>query len=450
MTANRLFGTDGIRGPFGSPPLDMATVHRLGSVLGKNLRERSEHPKVLLGGDTRESTPYICRWLAESLTASGTDILYAGVLPTPAISRLVVELECSTGVAISASHNPHPDNGIKLIEADGSKWRMEAERTLEEELLRSRQPLEVTPIELTPDESLGDIYLEALARITGNETPFDGVRVTLDCANGAASGLAARLFRDLGAEVESLGDSPDGRNINAGCGSTVPQQMAATTAASGSQVGFAFDGDADRVIVSDEKGTIRDGDAILFLLSTHMREAGSLAPARIVATSMSNLGLEVALSREGIELVRCDVGDRIVVRTLQQKQLTLGGEQSGHIVHLGLGATGDGLQTALLVTQAMLAGQQPLSELLSPFHTFPQILRNVRVVDKPDLLSLPSVSEAVARVEEILGSEGRLVLRYSGTEPLARIMIEGADQEEVEGLAEEIAAAIGAEIGEDE
>ena len=447
MTANRLFGTDGIRGPFGSPPLDRSTVHRLGWVLGGHLRERSENPKVLLGGDTRESTPEICGWLAESLTASGVDVLYAGVLPTPAISRLVVELGCSTGVAISASHNPHPDNGIKLIEADGSKWRMEAERTLEEELLSLRSPLELTPIELTPDESLGNAYLEALARITGGEAPFAGVRVTLDCANGAASGLAARLFGDLGAQVESLGDRPDGSNINAGCGSTMPQEMAATTKRSKSHVGFAFDGDADRVIVSDENGVIRDGDAILFLLSTHMRAAGSLVPARIVATSMSNLGLEVALGREGIELVRCDVGDRIVVRTLQQEQLTLGGEQSGHIVHLGLGATGDGLQTALLVTQAMIAGRKTLSELLGPFRTFPQILRNVRVGDKPDLMSLPSVSEAVARVEESLGAEGRLVLRYSGTEPLARVMIEGADQKEVEALAEDIAVAIDAEIG---
>ena len=444
MTDNRLFGTDGIRGPFGSPPLDVATVQRLGSVLGRHLRSRSERPRVLLGGDTRDSTPEICRWLAESLTASGTDILYAGVLPTPAISRLVVELGCSTGIAISASHNPHPDNGIKLIEADGSKWKMEAERILEEELLRSPLPPKVKPVELLPDETLSNVYLELLAGITGRESPFTGVRVTLDSSNGAASELASKLFRNLGAQVESLGDRPDGRNINAGCGSTMPQQMAATTAASGSQVGFAFDGDADRVIVADENGTIRDGDAILFLLSTRMLETGALAPARVVATSMSNLGLEVALQQEGIELVRCDVGDRVVVRTLQQEQLTLGGEQSGHVVHLGLGATGDGLQTAILVTEAMLAGKRPLSELLSPFRTFPQILRNVRVRHKPDLLSLPPVKEAVERVDEVLGTKGRLVLRYSGTEPLARIMIEGADQTEVETLAEEIAVAIGA------
>jgi phosphoglucosamine mutase len=402
----------------------------------------------LLGGDTRDSTPKICRWLAESLEACGCGVLFADVLPSPAISRLVIRLGCTAGVAVSASHNPHPDNGIKLIDADGAKWEPESEKLLEQELEETAlEP--VRPVPMNTDESLRSSYLEMLSSLAGPDRPLAGLRVTLDCSNGAASGLAEELFRSLGAEVTALGDQPDGTNINDGCGSTQPESMASRTAESGSHVGFAFDGDADRVIFADELGTIHDGDAILYLLGSQMHERGRLDPPRMVATSMSNLGLEVALRDHGIELVRCDVGDRVVFQTLREQGLILGGEQSGHIIHLGLGATGDGLQTALLISKILLAARRPLSELVGRFRTFPQILVNVPVSSKPELYSLPEIKEAAEEVEAALESEGRLVLRYSGTEPLARVMIEGPEQGEVERLAARVASAISSAIGSD-
>jgi phosphoglucosamine mutase len=348
---------------------------------------------------------------------------------------------------VSASHNPHPDNGIKLIDVDGSKWKPHDEGLLEEEMRATLTPPALAPVELVADDSLRTTYLEMLADFAGSTRPLANLRVTLDSSNGAASGLADQLFSRLGAEVFSIGDHPNGRNINADCGSTRPQLMATTTLATASHVGFAFDGDADRVVFADERGTVHDGDAILFLLGSRMHERGTLKPPAIVATSMSNIGLELALERQGISLVRCDVGDRVVVRTLRNEGLLLGGEQSGHIIHLGLGPTGDGMQTALLITQALVAERRSLSELLVGFRTFPQILVNVRVRRKPDLSSLAAVRRAVERVELALGSTGRLVLRYSGTEPLARVMIEGPDQNEIEALAGDLAGAIRAEIG---
>jgi phosphoglucosamine mutase len=447
MSIEPLFGTDGIRGPFGKPPLDQETLRRLGMVLGRLLDQRAVSRPVLLAGDTRASTPDICRWLIEGLAATGAQWLYGGVLPTPAISRLVPQMQLPLGIAVSASHNPSPDNGVKLLDVDGAKWESGPEDLVAERLRETESATDSAPQELTLDHSLRDAYLSLLTERLSTTTSLAGLRLTLDCANGAASGLAEILFTGLGAEVETLGDTPDGHNINAGCGSTAPQAMAATTAASGSQIGFAFDGDADRVIVADESGVVRDGDAILFLLAKQLHEKGSLSPARIVATTMSNLGLEVALEREDIGIVRCDVGDRIVVQTLRREGLTLGGEQSGHIVHLGHGPTGDGLQTALLLAQILAEAERPLSELLQDLRTFPQILRNVEVASKPDLLSLPSVQAAAREVAANLGDQGRLVLRYSGTEPLARIMIEGPEQEMVESLASHLAAAIRSEIG---
>lgn len=286
-----------------------------------------------------------------------------------------------------------------------------------------------------------------LAEFAGRDKPLQGLRVTLDSSNGAAAGLADSLFTRLGATVMSLGNQPNGSNINDGCGSTHPESMAAATVASNSHIGFAFDGDADRVIFADELGTVRDGDAILFLLGSQMYAEGDLQPPKIVATSMSNLGLQVALEEKGIELLRCDVGDRVVVRTLRQEGLVLGGEQSGHIIHLGLGATGDGMQTALLISRILMASDRPVSQLLSDLRTFPQILLNVPVTSKPELSSLPAVRKAADQVGAALAAHGRLVLRYSGTEPLARVMIEGPDQAEIESLAGQVAGAIRKEIG---
>ena len=448
-SSRHLFGTDGIRARFGEAPLDRSTVTSLAAQLASMLRERAGNfPLVVLGGDTRESTPVICRWLAEGLTAGGARVQYAGVIPTPGIAWLTRELGAAAGAVVSASHNPWPDNGIKLIDPQGFKWSEEEEAALERRLASSPMEVPALAADLPADSSLRERYLSRLAATLGpDERPLAGLEVVLDAGNGAASFYAGELFERLGAAVVRLHVEPNGRNVNERCGSTAPEEMAARVVAEGADLGAAFDGDADRCILADERGEVRDGDAILYLWATHLREQGLLEPPRIVATTMSNLGLERALARAGIGIERCNVGDRYVVEMLQSKDLTLGGEQSGHIVHLGLSSTGDGLLTAVQMAAILKQAGRPLSELLAGFRRYPQILKNVRVTRKPDLATLPRVAAAVRSVEDRLGADGRLVLRYSGTEPLARVMIEGPDQPSIEAMAGELAGAIQDEIG---
>jgi phosphoglucosamine mutase len=423
--------------------------------LAATLREQSGAPPlVILGGDTRESTSEICRWLAEGLTTGGARLQYAGVIPTPGIAWLTRELGAAAGAVVSASHNPWPDNGIKLLDPRGFKWSEEAEAALERRLEGgSSVEIPALPAVLPADASLRERYLDYLASTVsdGGDRPLDGLKVVLDAGNGAASSYAGELFERLGARVTRLHTEPTGRNVNEGCGSTAPGEMAARVVAEGADLGAAFDGDADRCILADERGEVKDGDAILYLWAVRLRQRGLLEPPRIVATTMSNLGLERALAREGIGIERCGVGDRYVVETLLRENLALGGEQSGHIVHLGLSNTGDGLLTALQIARIVQGARhdagRPLSELLAGFRRYPQILENVRVTRKPDLTGLPRVAEVVRSVEERLGADGRLVLRYSGTEPLARVMIEGPDQPSIEAMAGELAGAIREEIG---
>jgi phosphoglucosamine mutase len=441
-----LFGTDGIRAPFGSYPLDQPTVTALAVALSCRLRRDDPRPLVVLGGDPRESTPQICGWLAAGLTAAGARHVFAGVLPTPGIAWLARRFRAAAGISVSASHNPHPDNGIKLIGGDGFKWGREAEAELEAEL-RDAPSVPAGERELDVDDEARALYLDWLAG-TVPAAGLAGLRVVLDAANGAASGLAAPLFRALGAEALSIHDQPDGRNINLGCGSTHPEVVAAATAERGAALGAAFDGDGDRAILADEAGAARDGDAMLYLWARALRRAGELEPPAIVATTMSNLGLERALDREGIAVVRCDVGDRAVVDTMRARGIVLGGEQSGHLVHLGLTTTGDGLLTALQIARVLAEAGEPLSRLLAGFRRYPQLLRNVRVARKAPLEELARVAAARRAVEQRLGTEGRLVLRYSGTEPLARIMIEGPDEASIHGMADQIEAAIRADLAD--
>jgi len=445
----RLFGTDGIRAPFGTFPLDRPTVTALAFHLAATLRAAaSGRPLVVLGGDSRDSTPEIGQWLADGLVAGGAAPRWAGTLPTPGVAWLVRALGADAGVAVSASHNPHPDNGVKLVDRDGRKWSVEDETTLERRV--GARPARVPHLAagaLVPDPGLAAAYLAGLAATLPGARPLAGLRLVLDAANGAASPHAGALFERLGASAVVHNDRPDGRNINAASGSTHPQPMAAATAAAGADLGAAFDGDADRAILADERGTVRDGDAILYLWARALRERGELEPAAIVATSMSNLGLERALAAHGIRVVRCDVGDRTVVETMEREGILLGGEQSGHVVHRGLSTTGDGMLTAAHLAAIVARSGEPLSRLLADFSRYPQLLRNVRVARKPPLLELPRVAAAARHVEESLHGDGRLVLRYSGTEPLARIMIEGPDQAAIDALAEELAASIAAEIG---
>lgn len=484
--APRLFGTDGIRAPFGRPPLDEPTVTALGRRLAEHLRETHREggeapgarPRVVLGGDTRASTPTLCAWLMRGLAAGGAAPRHAGVIPTAGVAWLVRELGAAAGIVVSASHNPFPDNGIKLLDADGFKWSSRSEAALEARLpdpagsASSASPAAPIQEETAPAEvDLVQRYVDHLAATVApgpdgpggpDEPPLAGLRIALDTGNGAASPVAGDLFERLGAQVHVLHDAPDGTNVNRACGSTDTRDLARAVTEHRCHLGAAFDGDADRVILIDRDGHERDGDAILYLWASALDAAGTLDPRAVVATSMSNLGLERALDRAGIELVRCAVGDRAVVEAMRRRGILLGGEQSGHIVHLGLTTTGDGLLTALqtaalaarslgkpLGTTAGDEAADPLGTLLAGFRRYPQVLVNVRVRSKPDLRSLPGVAGTVRAVEERLGSEGRLVLRYSGTEPLARVMIEGRDQHEIETLAGEIAAAIRDAIGEE-
>ena len=444
----RLFGTDGVRGRFGEPPLDRATVTSLAAHLAATLRERTADPVVILGGDTRESTPEICRWLAEGLIGSGARVRYAGVIPTPGVAFLTRDLGAAAGAVVSASHNPYPDNGVKLIDPEGLKWSEEDEAALERRLESGPAPQASSwDGRLEVETGLRERYLRHLAATVPGERPLADLKVVLDAGNGAASFYARELFEHLGARVTLLHAEPDGRNVNEGCGSTAPEEMAARVAAEGADLGAAFDGDADRCILADERGEVRDGDAILYLWATCLRSHGRLDPPRIVATTMSNLGLERALAREGIGIERCGVGDRYVVETMRRDGIVLGGEQSGHVVQSELASTGDGLLTAVQIAHIVRSSERPLSELLAGFRRYPQILKNVRVTRKPDLATLPRVAAAARTVEERLGADGRLVIRYSGTEPLARVMIEGPDQASIEALAGELAQAIVDEIG---
>lgn len=447
----RLFGTDGVRGPAGQPPLDAASVTRLGRALGRFLSKDTSSPRAILAGDTRSSTPSISAWLVSGLEETGCSVSYGGVLPTPAVARLAASTEATVGIAISASHNLVPDNGVKLLDGHGFKWPRAAEAELEAMFTAEPIPApeEVSRLEVleppSVDAGLREDYIQALSSLFAGR-PLEGLSVLLDTANGAASGTAPALFEELGAKVAVVGNRPDGSNINLACGSTHPDLAARRTVTERADLGFAFDGDADRVMASDETGAVHDGDAILYVLACSLLNTGQLVPPRIVATSMSNLGLEVALREAGVDLVRCDVGDRAVVETLKSEGLVLGGEQSGHIVHLGLASTGDGLLSAALLAQAAHSAGEPLSRLAAGFIRFPQVLVNVRVPSKPPFETLPRTTEETRRVTARLRDRGRLVLRYSGTEPLARVMVEGEDQSQVEELAQGLAATIESEI----
>ncbi len=442
-----LFGTDGIRGAFGRPPLDEATVRRLAVALAEELREGNDRPRIVLGGDTRDSTPVLCGWLASELAERGVEATYLGVVPTPCVAFATCYLKATCGVTVSASHNAYPDNGIKLIDAQGFKWSPAAELRLEHRLGTAKTRNGVAPIALEPDQGSVEAYRAGLIASLDGRQPLHGLNVALDTGNGAASTLARELFEQLGARVSLVHAEPDGRNINAGCGSTHPQVVADLVRSSGADLGFSFDGDADRAIVADEAGKVRDGDAMLYLWARDLARRGNLPGQRLVATSMSNLGLEVALRRSGIDVVRCDVGDREVVETMRREGIELGGEQSGHIVNMSLSTTGDGLLTALQVAGLKQRDGRPLSVMLEGFKRFPQLLRNLPVKHKPDLSGLPEVVRASHEIERQLGSNGRLVLRYSGTEPLVRIMIEGQNRAEIDALADQLAAVLEAEIG---
>ena len=442
-----LFGTDGIRGVPGTPPLDDATLFATGRSLGAFLRRDNPKPHVLMGMDTRESGPHIAALLAAGLAEAGASVAFAGVITTPGVACLVRQNDFQAGVVISASHNPFHDNGAKLFSHAGMKFPDSVEETLEADIFKHRS--ETPPknsAALVADESLDAEYLAFLRSRVIPGAKLGGLRIVLDCANGAAYKLGPELFRSLGADVVAMGASPNGRNINAGCGSLHLEGLRQRVIAERATLGVAFDGDADRALFVCGTGKIVNGDGVLLAAARFLKSQNKLAGNRVVATSMSNLGLERALAREGISLARANVGDRYVLEEMLRSGNVLGGEQSGHIIFLDDSPAGDGLLTALKIA-SFVSMDGRLESLIDGFKDYPQVILNVKVRSKPPLDSLPEVSRALAEAQSTLGENGRVVLRYSGTEQLARVMVEAEHDADVQRFSQSLAAALRSSIG---
>lgn len=449
-TTRKLFGTDGIRAVAGQSPLDPTTVFAVGLALGHSLPKSSEGPKVILGRDTRVSSPWIAATLAAGLREAGARVESAGVVPTPAVAFLAHTHGFQAGVVISASHNPWRDNGIKLFGADGFKLPDAVELAMEEEILHHAAT--VTPPEvaaLAPVEdnaALQSDYVNFLIGCVPGLT-LRGLRIVADCANGAAAAVAPALFRRLGGDVTLLNIAPDGQNINAGCGALHPAFVAAEVSRRGAHMGLTFDGDADRCMLAGTEKNVINGDAILLMTARDLKARGLLTGDLVVATTMSNMGLEAALKRSGIKMLRAPVGDRYVLEQMLEHDAALGGEQSGHILLPHLATTGDGLLTALVVLDLMARSGKSIEELTADLKVYPQVIVNVKVREKSPLLGIPAVAAAIGAAEEELKDTGRVVIRYSGTEKLARVMIEAESEEAMRRHAEAIAEAIRAELG---
>ena len=445
--AKQLFGTDGIRGVPGTEPLDDATLYATGRALGAALRREHAAPRVLIGMDTRESGPHIAAILAAVLAQSGASPGFAGIITTPGVACLVRQDDFRAGVVISASHNPYHDNGVKLFSHAGIKFPDAFEENLEAEILRLRsEPPPKSSPALKADASLDAAYLESLRGRVLPGASLAGLRIVLDCANGAAYRLGPELFRSLGADVVATHVKPDGRNINADCGSLYLEGLQKRVVAERAALGIAFDGDADRALFVCASGKVVNGDGILLAAARYVKAQGRLKGARVVATSMSNLGLERVLAREGISLARVAVGDRYVLEEMLRSGSVLGGEQSGHIIFLEDSPAGDGLLTAVKIA-SLVALHGSLESLVSGLKDYPQTIVNVKVRSKPPLESLPEVVRSLAEARAALGGNGRIVLRYSGTEPVARVMVEAEHEAAVKRYSESLAAAVRASIG---
>jgi phosphoglucosamine mutase len=461
--AKRLFGTDGIRGEAGIFPLDTATVHRLGAALTILLTEKGKTGRVVIGYDTRESSGPLCAALVAGILREGGDAAVAGVLPTPGVARLTRQDHYDAGVVISASHNAYTDNGIKIFAGDGTKLSDADEHKVESCLLDSDltggdnseaehhqgggngSSPSFPPV--GTDRTLVDHYVHHLLEAARVGSDLSGVRVVVDCANGAATTVAPRIFSELGINARFLGNKPDGRNINLGCGSLHPEILAEAVRADGAACGLALDGDADRCLIVDDTGRLLDGDFILYLAGLHLQKRGRLTNDTVVATVMSNLWLEQRFERNGIKLLRTDVGDKYVLEEMIRGDHILGGEQSGHIIFRDRATTGDGLLTGLRVLDVWRASGKKLSELVAGIEPCPQVLLNVTVKSKPALNDHPQLGRVISRAGEEMAGRGRVLVRYSGTEPLARVMTEGNDADEIRRIAEEVAAELQSHLG---
>lgn len=456
MSERKLFGTDGIRGVANKYPMTPEIAVRLGQAIAHHFKKASRHNKppghrtrILIGKDTRLSGYMFESGLAAGITSMGADVQLVGPLPTPAISFLTTGMRSDAGIVISASHNPFQDNGIKIFGSDGFKLPDGVEASIEQMAL-SERPAAVDSSAIGKAARIDDAtgrYIVFLKNTFPKDLTLEGVRIVVDCANGAAYKVAPDVLRELGAEVFTLGDQPDGTNINLECGSTHPEATVRRVRETRADIGICLDGDADRVILIDEQGNIVDGDSILALAALTMKQRGLLAQDTLVATVMSNIGLEIALKKRDVDVVRTKVGDRYVVERMRNDGYNLGGEQSGHLIFLDHTTTGDGMLAALQVLAILQREQRPFSELSEIITPYPQVLVNVKVREKPPLDELDEFQGELGKIEEKLGDQGRIVARYSGTEPKARIMVEGPDETVVKGYANELAACLRRQIG---
>ncbi|MFZ0131267.1 MAG: phosphoglucosamine mutase [Desulfobacterales bacterium] len=446
----KLFGTDGIRGVANQYPMTAEMALKVGRVLGHHFGN-SGRSAILIGRDTRISGQMIESAIAAGCCSMGVDVVLAGVVPTPGVAFLTREMGAASGVVVSASHNPYFDNGIKVFDARGFKLSDKVENALETTLLDGDLAATAGMIreigKINGLDTGGDQYEQFLTRCFPTDCRLDNLKIVLDCANGATSFLAPRLFSELGAEVCALYVEPDGKNINEGCGSQHPQNLAEKVRVTGADIGLAFDGDGDRLIAVDETGAVLTGDQVLAICARYLKKNGRLKNNVVVSTVMSNMGLGESLRKEGIKNVITGVGDRYVMEEMHQQGAVLGGEDSGHTVFLDHQTTGDGMLTALKLLEIIQSENRPLSELKKAMMVFPQVLINVDVNSKPPLVSLPNVTATICQVEKDLAGKGRVLVRYSGTQPQCRVMVEGPNADDTNLFCNKIAEAVKNLIG---
>ena len=447
----KLFGTDGIRGVANLDPMTSEMAMQLGRAAAHIFMRRAGRHQIVIGKDTRVSGYMLESALTSGICSMGVDVLLVGPMPTPAIAFLTRSLRADAGVVISASHNQYQDNGIKFFSSDGFKLPDDVEARIEQLIVSN----EISHLRPTADligkayriDDADGRYIEFTKRSLPRDLDFQGMKLVLDCANGAAYKVAPAILRELGAKIEVIGNQPDGMNINAGCGAVHPEQLQDAVLRHQADIGIALDGDADRAIFVCEQGTIVDGDHIMAALGLDLHRSGLLAKQTMVGTVMSNFGLELAMAKAGIKLVRTPVGDRYLLERMQAEGYNFGGEQSGHFIFLDHNTTGDGLISALQVLSLMKRAKQPLSELAKAMSAVPQVLLNVKVTRKPDLESIPDVARAMREGEQSLNGSGRVLVRYSGTEPLLRIMVEGEQASVIQGVAERLAGLVRTHLG---